>query len=257
LPDRLDLLGAPLDPVTLDEAVAFVDGLIEKGTTGQQASLNAAKVVRVQRDAEFTTALRSCELVMADGVPIVWAGRLLGHSIPERVSGIDLMAALLAHAADRSHRVFLLGARADVIEDAAAEIERRYPGIQIAGRHHGYYTPEEEPDVIAEIEAARPHLLFVAFETPQKELFLSRMRGVLPVPFVMGVGGSFDVLAGRRRRAPLWMQRIGFEWFFRFVQEPRRLWRRYLIGNTMFLVLVCRELVHSRIRPGSRREASS
>jgi N-acetylglucosaminyldiphosphoundecaprenol N-acetyl-beta-D-mannosaminyltransferase len=257
LPERLNLLGTPLDPLTLEEAVAFVDGLIERGETGQQASLNAAKVVRAQRDPEFTEALWSYDLVMADGQPIVWAGRLLRQAVPERVSGIDLMAALLARAAERAYGVFLLGARPDVIVDAAAEIERRHPGIRIVGAHHGYYTPKEEAAVIDQIAAARPDLLFVAFETPQKELFLSRVRGLLPVPFAMGVGGSFDVLAGRRRRAPLWMQRAGLEWLFRFVQEPRRLARRYLIGNTLFVALVLRAFLHSRLRPQARPRATS
>jgi N-acetylglucosaminyldiphosphoundecaprenol N-acetyl-beta-D-mannosaminyltransferase len=257
LPERLDFLGAPLDPLTLEEAVAVVHRLIQRGETGQQASLNAAKVVRARRDAELARALWSCDLVLADGQSIVWAGKVLGRRIPERVPGIDLMTALCARAAERGYRVFLVGARPDVIDDAAGEIERRHPGIQIVGKHHGYYSDDEEAAVIRQIEGARPHLLFVAFETPQKELFLSRVRGVIRVPFAMGVGGSFDVLAGRRRRAPVWMQTAGLEWSFRFVQEPRRLARRYLVGNALFVALVLREVVQSRLRPGIRPGASS
>jgi N-acetylglucosaminyldiphosphoundecaprenol N-acetyl-beta-D-mannosaminyltransferase len=251
LPERLNLLGAPLDPLTVEQAVEFVDGRIERGEPAHQASLNAAKVVRARKDPRLAEALWSCDLVLADGQAVVWASRLLGIPVPERVAGIDLMATLLDHAVSRDLRVFLLGARPDVIPTAAAEIERRHPGIRIVGAHHGYYTREEEPAILAAISAAKPHLLFIAFETPAKELFLGRLRAVASVPFAMGVGGSFDILAGRNRRAPLWMQRAGLEWLFRFLQEPRRLAWRYLVGNTLFIGLVAGELLHSRLRPKS------
>lgn len=255
LPERIELLGAPLDPLTLKETVDLVDGLIERGESAQQASLNAAKVVRIQHDPEFRAVLEGCDLVMADGVPIVWAGRLLGHHVPERVNGTDLMLALFARAAERGHRVFLLGARPHVVAGAKSEIERSYPGIQVVGAQHGYFTAEEEPKVIEAIAAAKPDLLFIALETPQKELFLARVRDRLDVPFAMGVGGSLDVLAGDRMRAPVWMQRSGLEWFFRFVQEPRRLGRRYIVGNSIFVGLVLREIVRARVEPLVRRGA--
>jgi N-acetylglucosaminyldiphosphoundecaprenol N-acetyl-beta-D-mannosaminyltransferase len=253
LPERIELLGAPLDPLTMKETVDLVDGLIERGESAQQASLNAAKVVRIQHDKEFLAALESCDLVLADGVPIVWAGRLLGRRIPERVAGFDLMMALFERAAERGHRVFLLGARPRAVSAAKAEIERRHPDIQIVGAHHGYYSAEEEPEVIAEIAAARPDLLFVALETPQKELLLARVREALEVPFAMGVGGSLDILAGDRVRAPVWMQRAGLEWLFRFIQEPRRLGRRYVVGNSIFVGLVLREILRERVRPNPGR----
>ena len=257
LPERLDFLGAPLDPLTMEETVATVERAIAAGASLRQASLNAAKVVRVQNDVTLRNALWACDLVTADGQPIVWVSRLFGHPVPERVNGTDLMEKLLARAAERGYRVFLLGARPDVIEDAAAEIERRHPGIRIVGKHHGYYRQDEEATVIGEIASVRPDLLFVALETPQKELFVARLDGVLPLPFAMGVGGSFDVLAGRRNRAPVWMQRAGLEWLFRFVQEPRRLARRYVVSNTLFVALVLRELMQTRVRPGARPGASS
>lgn len=221
--------------------------MIEAKAPGQHASVNAAKVVRLQDDAELRKAIESCELVTADGQPIVWAARLLGHPLPERVAGIDLMEALLERASERGYRVYLLGARAAVLEDAAAEIRRRHPAVSIVGWHHGYFSPSEEAPIVAGIADARPDLLFIALETPQKELFLARHRSVLRVPFAMGVGGAFDILAGRRRRAPHWAQRIGLEWFFRLAQEPRRLARRYFVGNARFAALVARELARSRL----------
>lgn len=232
----------------LESAVDAVERMIEAGTPGQHASVNAAKVVRAQSDGVLRSLLWRCEIVTADGQPVVWASRLLGRPVPERVAGIDLMEALLARAAARGYRVYLLGAHPEVGEAAEAEIRRRHPGILIAGRHHGYFRPEQEAGVVADIAEAQPDLLFVALETPQKELFLHRHRQALRVPFAMGVGGAFDVLAGRRRRAPRWVRRVGLEWLFRLLQEPRRLFLRYAVGNTVFLGLVAREIARGRRR---------
>ena len=156
------------------------------------------------------------------------------------------MNGLLARATERGYRVYLLGARPDVVGDAVAALRMRHPEVVLAGYRHGYFARSEEGEVVSAIAAARPDILFLALETPQKELFLARHRETLHVPFAMGVGGSLDVLAGRRRRAPRWAQRAGLEWAFRLVQEPRRLGRRYAVGNARFAWLVARELVRSR-----------
>lgn len=241
-PARLTLLGGPLDPLTMDGALAWVEQVIALGEPRQHGCLNAAKVVRLQDDAGLRDALWSCDLVTADGQAVVWAARALGLAVPERVAGIDLMERLLARAAERGHRVYLLGARQHVLERAVAEIRRRHTGIEIAGARNGYWTPGEEAEVVAGVAAARPDLLFIALDTPKKELFLARHRGTLAVPFAMGVGGSLDVIAGEVRRAPVWAQRSGLEWAFRLGQEPRRLLRRYVVGNARFTALVLREL---------------
>jgi N-acetylglucosaminyldiphosphoundecaprenol N-acetyl-beta-D-mannosaminyltransferase len=240
---RVQVLGSPLDPVTLDEVLARVDEAIAARKPTLNASLNAAKLVRMQEDAELREAVAGCELVTADGQPVVWAARLLGHDVPERVNGTDLMELLLAHSEERGYSVFLLGSRPATLARARAELERRYPRLHVAGTHHGYYAPPEEADVVAGVAAARPDILFVALETPQKELFQARHREALGVPFTMGVGGSLEVLAGTRKRAPRWAQRAGLEWLFRLGQEPRRLASRYAVGNTRFVYLVGRELV--------------
>jgi N-acetylglucosaminyldiphosphoundecaprenol N-acetyl-beta-D-mannosaminyltransferase len=153
------------------------------------------------------------------------------------------MHELLAAAENEGHRVFLLGARQRVLERAEAAIHRLHPRLQVVGRHHGYFSLEEEQGVVSLIAATEPELLFVALETPAKELFLARHREHLGVPFVMGVGGSFDILAGVRRRAPRWFRRLGLEWLYRLMQDPRRLARRYVVGNTRFILLVARERV--------------
>jgi N-acetylglucosaminyldiphosphoundecaprenol N-acetyl-beta-D-mannosaminyltransferase len=243
---RIELLGTHLDPVTFEGALALVEQAVASRRPILNASLNAAKVVRVQRDPELREAIAGCELVTADGVPVVWAARLLGHEVPGRVNGTDLMDALLARAEERGWSVYLLGSREEVLAGARAEIGRRHSRLRIAGSRHGYFAAEEEPEVVAEIAAAHPDVLFVGLATPQKELFQARHRAALGVPFTMGVGGSFEVLAGQRRRAPRWAQRSGLEWAFRLAQEPRRLLRRYAMGNARFVGLVLRELARSR-----------
>jgi len=227
--------------------VAAIDHRIIDRRPVQHAAVNAAKLVRLQKEPALRDAIARCELVLADGQPVVWAARLLGHRVPERVAGIDLMEALFALAAERGYGVYLLGARPQVIAEAAARIQARFPSLRLAGYRHGYFTPEEEGEVVDAIANAGPDLLFVALETPAKELFVARLGERLAVPFVMGVGGALDVLAGARRRAPRWAQRAGLEWAFRLAQEPRRLLRRYLVGNTRFVWLVTRALVRGAV----------
>jgi N-acetylglucosaminyldiphosphoundecaprenol N-acetyl-beta-D-mannosaminyltransferase len=239
---RMHLLGAPLDPVTLEDAVRLVDEAVATRRPALNASLNAAKLVRIQTDSELRESIELCDLVTADGVPVVWAARALGHALPGRVNGTDLMELLFAHAA-----VYLLGSEPGVLSRARAELERRHPAIRIAGTQHGFFAASEEPAVVERIAAARPDVLFIALGTPQKELFQARHRDALGIPFTMGVGGSFEVLAGMRKRAPRWAQRSGLEWAFRLVQEPRRLAGRYVVGNTRFVFLVGREVLRTRL----------
>jgi N-acetylglucosaminyldiphosphoundecaprenol N-acetyl-beta-D-mannosaminyltransferase len=239
--ERGELLGCPIDVVTMSEAVARAEEAITTGAMCQHVSINAAKIVKLQRDFALRHAIKGCELITADGQSVVWAGKLLGCPLPERVAGIDLMLSLLEVAAQHGYGVFLLGARAEVLERAEAEMLRRFPGLRVAGSRHGYFSPEEEDGVVAMVAEARPDLLFVALETPAKELFLARHRDRIGTPFVMGVGGSFDVLAGVRRRAPLAFRRLGLEWLYRLAQDPKRLARRYVVGNTQFILLVARE----------------
>jgi N-acetylglucosaminyldiphosphoundecaprenol N-acetyl-beta-D-mannosaminyltransferase len=233
--------GCALDALTLDEAVATIDERIAGGERYEHVSINAAKLVRLQHDELLRDAVRRCELATADGQAVVWAARLLGHRLPERVAGIDLMQALLGLAEQRHYRVFVLGARPEALEEAVRRMRERFPGLRLVGWHHGYYAPAEEPRIVGRIRASSPDILFIAMETPAKEIFVAQHRERLGVRFVMGVGGSIDVLAGARRRAPRWMQRGGLEWLFRLLQDPRRLARRYVVGNTKFTLMVLRE----------------
>ncbi len=204
--------------------------------------------MKYQRDEQLRAAIDGCELATADGQVIVWAARLLGRPLPERVAGIDLMHALLDLSRGEGFRVYLLGARAEVLARAEAEICDLYPGIEIAGRHHGYFGAEGEEDVVESIAAATPDLLSSPSRRPRRSSSSRATVSGCELPFVMGVGGSFDVLAGEKRRAPKWMRSAGLEWFYRLIQEPRRMAGRYVVGNTQFLLLVLRALPGARLR---------
>jgi N-acetylglucosaminyldiphosphoundecaprenol N-acetyl-beta-D-mannosaminyltransferase len=235
------LFGVPIANLTLAETVDRVEELIRDGPTHQHVVVNVDKVVKMQRDPALRAAVLDCDLINADGQPLVWASRLLGRPLKERVTGVDLFQALVAHCAARGYRPFLLGARQEVVEQCAAVLRGRHPDLQLAGLRNGYWTTAEEAAVVEQVRAAQPAILFVAMSSPKKELFLRRWKDRLQVPFVMGVGGSFDVVAGKVRRAPQWVQRCGMEWFYRFAQEPARMWRRYFVEDLAFFPLLWRE----------------
>lgn len=242
--DRAAVLGCEIDRVEMDEAVRRCERYIEAREPAQYMAVNAAKVVAVQRDQALRRMINRCEIVTADGQSVVWASRLLGDPVPSRVTGIDLMHRLLALAALRGYGVYVLGARADVLERALAVLRRRLPGLRIAGYRDGYFSAAEDPAVVSAIRAARPDILFVGLPSPRKEYFLARWRRDLDVPLCVGVGGAIDVLAGVRRRAPEPVQQLGLEWAFRLVQEPRRLLRRYAVTNSRFVALTVRQVLH-------------
>ena len=237
---RLQLLGSPVDAVDMDEAVARAEGAIAARRYLQQVSVNASKFVAMAEDPELRAMVAESDLVTADGQSVVWAARLLGAWLPERVAGIDLMSRLLAAADRNGYRVFVLGARREVLDTALERLRERYPSLQIAGSRDGYYQESEVGEICEEIRAARPDILFIAMSSPRKEHFLRDHGKGLGVPFAMGVGGSIDVIAGLTRRAPPALQRLGLEWAYRLAQEPRRLASRYLRTNARFAWMVLR-----------------
>lgn len=244
--DRAQILGCEIDRLDMDATVARCAEIIEAGEPTQHVAINVAKVVSLHDDPRLRDVVERCELISVDGQPIVWASRLLGDPLPERVAGIDLMFRLLELAAERGYRVYVLGARQEVLETAIARLLERYPGLVVAGHHHGYFKDEESPEICELVRASEPHILFVAMSSPRKEFWLAEHARDLGVPFSMGVGGSIDVVAGLTKRAPRWMQRTGLEWFYRFIQEPRRLGPRYLRTNARFAAMLARALVTRR-----------
>jgi N-acetylglucosaminyldiphosphoundecaprenol N-acetyl-beta-D-mannosaminyltransferase len=245
---RVHLFGLPIDDLTLAETLDRVDGLIARGGVHQHVAINVSKVVQANRDPDLAAIIAACDIVGVDGQPIIWASRLLGRPLRARVPGVDLMYALIARAEERGHRVYFLGARPHVVDAVVARATREHPGLVVAGHRDGYWPPEEEPAVVAAIAATAPDLLFLAIGSPAKERFLASWKETIGAGFVMGVGGSFDVYAGLVKRAPHWLQRIGLEWAYRVLQEPRRLWLRYARDAPAFAMLVGRELLKRRHR---------
>jgi N-acetylglucosaminyldiphosphoundecaprenol N-acetyl-beta-D-mannosaminyltransferase len=249
MPDRVNLMGCAIDNLTMEETLQKIEGFVASGLPHQHVVVNVDKLVKASRDAGLRRIINECALVNVDGMPVVWASRLLGRPLKERVAGCDLFEALMRRAGDKGWRVFLLGAHEDVVSEVARTYQRKYPRLGLAGWRNGYWQGEEEEARVAEqIRAARPDLLFVAISSPKKEQFLGRYQAAMRVPFAMGVGGTFDVAIGRVKRAPPWMQKSGLEWFYRFLQEPRRMFHRYFIEDMAFIWLFIKEAAQSRHR---------
>ncbi|CAM2828634.1 WecB/TagA/CpsF family glycosyltransferase [Janthinobacterium lividum] len=238
---RITMMGCQIDNLTMEETLQKVEGFIQSGHPHQHVVVNVDKLVKAERDAELRRIINDCALINADGMPVVWASRLLGKPLKERVAGVDLFEALMRRSADKQWRVYLLGAREEVVSEVKRLYELKYPGLTVAGYRNGYWSAEEEPGIVAQITEARADLLFVAISSPKKEHFLGQYQGQMKIPFAMGVGGTFDVAVGRVKRAPVWMQKSGLEWFYRFLQEPRRMFRRYFIEDMGFIRLFFKE----------------
>lgn len=251
----VQVLGVPIADRTMAEAVAEIAAAIETRTPLHIGVVNAAKIVNMRRDAQLRAAVLESDLILADGMSVVWASRILGARLPERVAGIDLLHGMLRLADERHYRVFCLGAEETVLQKTVARIRADYPGAIIAGTRNGYFAAADEPAVASQIAASRSDMLFVAMTSPKKENFLARWSGTMDVPVCHGVGGSFDVMAGKVLRAPELWQRVGLEWLYRVKQEPGRLWRRYLVTNTVFVTMVARELAASAGRRCTGRTA--
>ncbi|MDW8028939.1 MAG: WecB/TagA/CpsF family glycosyltransferase [Armatimonadota bacterium] len=232
----VNLLGVPVAALTMDEALDILEQFVSERRTHLVVTSDASSIVRAQEDEEFRKIVQNADLVTPDGIGVVWGARLLGLPIYQRVPGVELMAKLCERAAQKGWKVFMLGAKPGVAEQAAKNLQARYPSLQIVGTHHGYFTPEEEPQVIAKIKAAQPDILFVAFGIPKQEKWIARHADELQVPICIGVGGSFDVYAGVVKRAPEWVQRLYLEWLYRTVKDPKRLPRLKAIPKLLWFV---------------------
>jgi len=241
------IAGIPVANLTENETVAAIDELISHGGSHYAAVVNAAKIVAANSDERLKQILVDADLVTADGMSVVWASRVLGHPLKQRVTGIDLFERLIEHAAHRGLSIYFLGAREESVRGVVDRFTKKYPSLKIAGYHNGYFTDSESQSLVETIRLSGADLLFVAMGSPAQEYWIASNVARTGVRFAMGVGGSFDHVSGHARRAPLWMQRMGFEWLYRLLREPRRLWRRYLIGNSLFIWLIARQrLSHSR-----------
>jgi N-acetylglucosaminyldiphosphoundecaprenol N-acetyl-beta-D-mannosaminyltransferase len=240
---RVQIGHAWVDAVTLDGALATVRDLVRAGEGGSVVTPNVDHLVMLEHDARFRDAYARASLCLADGMPVVWAARLLGTPVPEKVSGSDLLLPLVRLAAAEGWRVFLVGGGPGTAAAAAARFEAEL-GLRVVGHAAPMLTPAgeaaDEGALFARIRAARPDLVFVAFGAPKQEFWIERARAALGPAVAVAVGASLEFVVGRVKRAPAWMSRAGLEWLYRLAQEPRRLWRRYLLRDPQFLLIALR-----------------
>ena len=235
----VELLGVRVDDATYEQVMDRVDAFVASRRPHQIVTLNTEMVVAAHDEASFAQDLNAADLVVADGVGVVLAARLLGHRLSGRVTGSDGIYRLAAHCARQGYRPFFLGAAPGVAEIVAERLIAANPGLQVAGAFAGSPRPEDEEDIIARVRAADPDLLLVAYGVPVEEKWIARNRQRLGVPVMIGVGGTFDFVAGVTQRAPRWMRRWGLEWLYRLFREPWR-WRRQM-ALPRFMALVARQ----------------
>ena len=244
---RVDFLNIPISSITMEQTLQEVEKAILNRKQIHHSVVNAGKIVLMQSDKELEESVISADIINADGQAVVWAASLLGKEIPERVSGIDLMEKIVAMSNEKNYKCFFFGATNDVVLKLVNHYTKKYSKDIVAGFRNGYFNENEENDIAQKICDSGANILFVAITSPKKEIFLNKYKEKLKnVNFIMGVGGSFDVISGMIKRAPNWMQIMGLEWFFRLIQEPKRMWKRYLFGNFNFIRLVLKEYYNSR-----------
>ena len=241
LQTRVDILGTPVDNMTMQQTLNLIENAIEKNQRVSHTVVNAGKIVLMHQNAQLKQSVVNADIINADGQGVVWASRILGQPIVERVTGIDLMDNLVRLAYQKKYKIFFFGAKDDVLNKVIGHYSRMYSSDIVAGYRNGYFKKSEERAIAQQIADSGAQILFVAITSPLKENFLYENRDLLKsVNFTMGVGGSFDVVAGLVKRAPIWMQQSGLEWAYRVYQEPKRMFKRYMVGNWKFMMLVMR-----------------
>ncbi|WP_233586840.1 WecB/TagA/CpsF family glycosyltransferase [Formosa maritima] len=226
----------------MKETLAKIENTIDNKKQLLHVGVNASHIVALQNDQELKKCINEADIINVDGQAVVWASKILNQPLKERVSGIDLMVNLVELAYKKDYKIFFFGAKEEVVKTVVDVYTDKYSSNIIAGYRNGYFKKDEEQNIAREISNSGANMLFVGISSPIKENFLFENRDILKqVNLIMGVGGSFDVVSGKVKRAPKWMQNCGLEWFYRFLQEPKRMWKRYLVGNTKFIILVLKE----------------
>lgn len=244
----IKFFGSKMDTLTMKETVKTINDRIDQGTFTQHVVVNVAKIVNMQKDPILRDSVNSSDIINIDGMGLLWGAKLFSDKVTERVSGIDLFHELIKSSEDSGKGIFLLGATQGVLNKTSYELKKQYPRLKVNGSNHGYFSGEQEEDIVQKINESGAKLLFVAMSSPKKENFINRWKKELNVNFVMGVGGTFDVVSGMTKRAPQWMQTYGLEWFYRVIQEPGRLWQRYLFTNSKFTLMILRASFDKQFR---------
>lgn len=238
---RIHILGSNLDTLTMEETIQQVEVIIANKKPTQHVVINASKINLMDKNHFLQNIVNESPLINADGKSIVWAARFLGYDVPGRVTGIDLFQEIVKKAEKKNWRLYYLGASKEIVDQVVCIHKKLYPDLNIVGSHNGYFKETDSDRIVSDIYERNVDVLFVAISSPKKEYWIHKNKNVLQVPFIMGVGGSFDVIAGKTKRAPKWMQDAGLEWFYRFIQEPKRMFHRYIVGNFVFIIHVFKE----------------
>jgi N-acetylglucosaminyldiphosphoundecaprenol N-acetyl-beta-D-mannosaminyltransferase len=244
---RVELAGTLIDQIDFAGALDRIAGFLESAFCHQVVTVNLDFLSIAARAPAFREAINRSDLAVADGMPVVWASRMKGQPLPQRITGNELVAECCQMAADTAHGIFLLGAAEGVAEAAGRALRDRYPGLRIVGTYsppYGPLTSEDNQRIVETINATKPGFLFVALGAPRQDLWIQQHLHLLDTRVAMGIGCVLDLLAGNVRRAPQWMQRVGLEWSYRLAQEPQRLWRRYIIDDIPMLGQLVWEAVH-------------
>jgi N-acetylglucosaminyldiphosphoundecaprenol N-acetyl-beta-D-mannosaminyltransferase len=247
---KVKLFDIDFDNYDFNDLKSFIDNKIQHRKNSYIVTCNVDHIMKLQKDKEFKRVYNEADLVIADGMPIIWASHLLRKPIKEKISGSDIIPFLISHFAEKKYKLFFLGAAPGVAQKAAENLKEKYPNVSDIGFYSPTYGFEEKPDenrmIINMLNEFKPDILFVGVGAPKQEKWINKNFLEIDVPISIGIGATLDFLAGNVKRAPISMQKSGLEWLYRLLQEPRRLWRRYLIEDSQFLLLLIKEILKSK-----------
>lgn len=243
----INFLNVKISPYFLFKTLAIIKNAIEKKLIITQTSINVAKVVSAQKDLQLRNSINQSDIVNIDGYGVYFVLRLIGYKKIERIAGIDLFEKLLEISNDNRYSIYFLGGTDEIINNTVMKVKKNYPNIKISGHHHGYIW-QNEREIVDTIKICKPNILFIGISSPLKENFINQWKDYIGANLYMGVGGSFEVFVGKIERAPLFIQKIGFEWLYRVVQEPRRLSKRYFITNTLYVFYLIKYFIKSKFK---------
>ena len=239
--DRITILNTIIDVLNVEETIDLVEEYVKRKVPLHLMGVNADKINELSSNERLKQIVNSCGIINADGASVIKASKYLGKPLPERVAGIDLMQSLVKLSEKKGYSIYLLGAKQEVVEKTANVLKNSYPELKIVGIHNGYFVEDEWPEISKMIKSVHPDFVFVGITSPIKEYLIEFLQDDGNNSVFMGVGGSFDVISGAIPRAPVWMQKSGLEWLFRVIHEPKRLFKRYFVGNLKFIKAVRQE----------------
>jgi len=251
--EKIEFMDLPFDSVTMEQTIEqCLEWCADDKPARTLMTINAALLMMMRSDPALNQANKAGDLIVADGLPVVWATRIIGTPLVGRVAGVDLMQNLLKVGDEKKLRIFLLGAKQEVLDSMFQLCAEKYPNLVIAGSRNGYFTEDDHAEIVGQIHESNTDILFIGMPSPFKEIWGEKHRNELGVSAIIGVGGSFDVIAGFVKRAPVWMQNIGMEWFWRLMMEPRKMWKRYLVNNSQFIYRLGIEFFQKRFSFNSK-----